>query len=262
MHCVCRTENFLIFNILIRKAITGVYRINTNLTFFLQVKAKSSKWHRDLHTAIPIILGTVPLTTYQQPVVPAGLKSPEEVNGETANVPAGTGGAPIGYNVPPPMGEPQAPGAASWNIPSSDSNAQSQETPDVQPNMPPQGPAPTPSLYPYLCKYMRIAGYLCSLLYKQLKGFLHVNFLHISCCFISLCDTESVLKSLYLQLRNSTLMEPRHSLLYYDKGYQKMPLSFVIFLYLYVPSLHVSGLYQPIIRGIPSCCLFVTAWFT
>ena len=48
---------------------------------------------------------------------------------------------------------------------------------------------------------------------------------------------------------------------YYDKGYQQMPLSFVIFLYLYVSSLHVSGLYQPIIRGIPSCCLFVTTWF-
>ena len=48
---------------------------------------------------------------------------------------------------------------------------------------------------------------------------------------------------------------------YYDKGYQQMPLSFVIFLYLYVSTLHVSGLYQPIIRGIPSCCLFVTTWF-
>jgi len=40
-----------------------------------------------------------------------------------------------------------------------------------------------------------------------------------------------------------------------------MPLSFVIFLYLHVSSLHVSGFYQPIIRGIPSCCLFVTTWF-
>jgi len=48
---------------------------------------------------------------------------------------------------------------------------------------------------------------------------------------------------------------------FYDKGYQQMPLSFVIFLYLHVSSLHVSGLYQPIIRGIPSCCLFVTTWF-
>ena len=47
----------------------------------------------------------------------------------------------------------------------------------------------------------------------------------------------------------------------YDKGYQQMPLSFVIFLYLYVSTLHVSGLYQPIIRGSPSRCLFVTTWF-
>jgi len=45
------------------------------------------------------------------------------------------------------------------------------------------------------------------------------------------------------------------------KGYQQMPLSFVIFLYLYVSTLHVSGLYQPIIKGIPSCCLFVATWF-
>jgi len=153
------------------------------------VKAKSSKWHRDLHTAIPIILGTVPLTTYQQPVVPVGLKPPEEVNGESANVPAGTGGATIGHNVPQPMGGPQAPDNASWNIPSSDSNAQSQEVSNVQPNMPPQGPAPTPSLYPYLCKYMIIAGYLCNLLYIQFNVFLHVNFLHISCFFNSLDDT-------------------------------------------------------------------------
>ena len=53
----------------------------------------------------------------------------------------------------------------------------------------------------------------------------------------------------------------RVSFKYSDKGYQQMPLSFVIFLYLHVSSLHVSGLYQPIIRGIPSCCLFVTPWF-
>jgi len=53
----------------------------------------------------------------------------------------------------------------------------------------------------------------------------------------------------------------RASFKYYDKGYQQMPLSFVIFLHLYVSSLHVSGLYQPIIRGIPSCCLFVATWF-
>jgi len=142
------------FNILIHKVVTGFTGLTPILTFFLQVKAKSSKWRRDLHTAIPIILGTVPLTSYQQPVVPVGLKPPEEVNGESANVPAGTGGATVGYNVPPPMGDPQAPDSASWNIPSSDSNAQSQEAPNVQPTMPPQGPAPTPSLYPYLCKYI------------------------------------------------------------------------------------------------------------
>ena len=53
----------------------------------------------------------------------------------------------------------------------------------------------------------------------------------------------------------------RASFKYYDKGYQQMPLSFVIFLYLHVSSLHVSGFYQPIIRGIPSCCLFVATWF-
>jgi len=47
----------------------------------------------------------------------------------------------------------------------------------------------------------------------------------------------------------------------YDKGYQQMSLSFVLFLYLHVSSLHVSGFYQPIIRAIPSCCLFVTTWF-
>jgi hypothetical protein len=147
------------------------------------VKAKTSKWHRDLQTAIPIILGTVPLTSYQQPVIPVGLKPAGEVNGETANVPAGTGGATIGYNVPPPMGEPQAPENASWNIPSSDSNAQSQEASNLQPNTSPQGPAPTSSLYPDLCKYMRILKHLCSLLYKQFNVFLHVNFLHISSLF-------------------------------------------------------------------------------
>jgi len=60
---------------------------------------------------------------------------------------------------------------------------------------------------------MRIAGYLCSLLYKQFNVFLHVNFFHIFCFFNSVCNTEIVLKSLYLQLRNSTVMEPRHLLL-------------------------------------------------
>jgi len=53
----------------------------------------------------------------------------------------------------------------------------------------------------------------------------------------------------------------RHVHYDYDRGYQQMPLSFVIFLYLHASSLHVSGLYQPIIRGILSCCLFVTTWF-
>ena len=154
-------------NSLIHRAGTGSYSINSNLTFVLQVKAKTSKWHTDLQAAIPIILGTAPLTSYQQPVVPVGLKPPEEVNGEITNVPAGTGGATVGHNVPPPMGEPEAQENANWNIPSSDSNAQSQGAPNVQPNMPPQGPAPSPSLYPYLCKYIRISGYLCSLLYRQ-----------------------------------------------------------------------------------------------
>ncbi|GFG34867.1 hypothetical protein Cfor_10395 [Coptotermes formosanus] len=91
---------------------------------------------------------TVPLTSYQQPVVPVGVKPPGEVNGETANVHAG--GATAGYNVPSPMGQPEAPENASWNIPSSDPDGQSEGAPNVQPNMAPQGPAPTPSLYPYL----------------------------------------------------------------------------------------------------------------
>jgi len=53
----------------------------------------------------------------------------------------------------------------------------------------------------------------------------------------------------------------RASFKYYDKGYQQMPLSFVIFLYSHVSSLHVSGFYQPIIGGILSCCLCATTWF-
>ena len=53
----------------------------------------------------------------------------------------------------------------------------------------------------------------------------------------------------------------RVSFKYYDKGYQQMALSFVIFLYLHVSSLHVSGFYQPIIRGILSCCLCAITWF-
>jgi hypothetical protein len=159
-------------NILLRKAVTGSYRINSNLTFVAQVKAKTSKWHTDLQMATPIILGTIPLTSYQQPVVPVGVNPPVEVNGETANIPAGTGGATTGFNVSSPMGQPQAPENANWNIPSSDPNAQSQGVPNIQPNMAPQGPAPTPSLYPYLCKYMRISEYLCSLLYKFMYSYI------------------------------------------------------------------------------------------
>ena len=48
------------------------------------------------------------------------------------------------------------------------------------------------------------------------------------------------------------LLHGAESYIYYDKGYQQMPLSFVIFLYLHVSSLHVSGFYQPIIRGTPA----------
>lgn len=121
-----------------------------DLDYDLKVKAKTSKWHTDLQMATPIILGTIPLTSYQQPVVPVGVNPPVEVNGETANIPAGTGGATTGFNVSSPMGQPQAPENANWNIPSSDPNAQSQGVPNIQPNMAPQGPAPTPSLYPYL----------------------------------------------------------------------------------------------------------------
>lgn len=128
------------------------------------MKAKPSKWHTVLQTTTPIILGTVPLTSYQQPVVPVEVKPSGEVNGETGNVPAGTVGVATGYNVPPPVGQPQAPENAGLNIASSDPNAQSQGLPNMQPNMAPQGPAPPPSLYPYLCKYMRISEYFCSLL--------------------------------------------------------------------------------------------------
>jgi hypothetical protein len=139
-----------------------VTREPLNFTFILQVKAKSSKWHRNLQLKTPIILGTVPLTSYQPSVIPTGEKPPGEVNGETPNVPAGTGGATIGYNVqpsvgPPPIGEPQAPGSTGWNMAPSDPNAQSQGVPYVQPNIAPQGPAPAPSLYPDLCKYVRIS---------------------------------------------------------------------------------------------------------
>ena len=45
----------------------------------------------------------------------------------------------------------------------------------------------------------------------------------------------------------------RASFKYYIKDHQQMSLFCNISL-LYVSTLHVSGLYQPIIRGIPSCC--------
>jgi len=66
---------------------------------------------------------------------------------------------------------------------------------------------------------------------------------------------------LELYMVNTLMLLTYLRLMYYDKGYQQMPLSFVIFLYLHVSSLHVSGFYQPIIRGIPSCCLCATTWF-
>jgi hypothetical protein len=43
---------------------------------------------------------------------------------------------------------------------------------------------------------------------------------------------------------------------YYIKDHQQMSLFCNISL-LYVSTLHVSGLYRPIIRGIPSCCLLL-----
>ncbi|XP_069695121.1 arrestin domain-containing protein 17-like [Periplaneta americana] len=132
-----------------------------DLDYDLNVKAKATKWHTNLQTTTPIILGTVPLASYQPPVAPVGEKSPGEVNGGTANVPGapGTfpavpGGVPVapgavppapgavpvmpgaiptGYNVPP-----AAPGNTPWNMPPADPNAQ------------PQGQPPAPSLYPDL----------------------------------------------------------------------------------------------------------------
>ncbi|KDR23481.1 arrestin domain-containing protein 17-like [Zootermopsis nevadensis] len=125
-----------------------------DLDYDLKVKAKASKWHRDLQLATPIILGTVPLTSYQPPVFSSGEKPPGEVNGETSSVPAGTGDATIGYNMQPSVGpvgigEPQASGNSGWNMLPSDTNAQSQGVPYVQPNVAPQGPA-SASLYPDL----------------------------------------------------------------------------------------------------------------
>ena len=46
----------------------------------------------------------------------------------------------------------------------------------------------------------------------------------------------------------------RASFKYYIKDHQQMSLFFCNISLLYVSTLHVSGLYQPIIRGIPSCC--------
>lgn len=120
-----------------------------DLDYDLKVKARASKWHTDLQTTTTIILGTVPIASYQPPVAPTGEKHPGEVNGGTANVPAIPGGVPVapgavppapgavpvmpgaGYNVPPAV-----PGSTGWNMPPADPSAQ------------PQGPAP--SLYPDL----------------------------------------------------------------------------------------------------------------
>ena len=48
----------------------------------------------------------------------------------------------------------------------------------------------------------------------------------------------------------------------YNKNYQQMRL-FVLCLYFLflVLSLHVSGLHEPIIRGISGCCFYATIWF-
>jgi hypothetical protein len=129
-------------------------RDSLNIILNLQVKAKTSKWHTNLQLTTPIILGTVPLTSYQPPVVPTGEKPPGEVNGETPSAPAGTG--VIGYNVQPSVG-PQDPGNTVWNMPSADPSTQSQSVPYVQPNVAPQGPAPATSLYPDLRKYVNIS---------------------------------------------------------------------------------------------------------
>lgn len=150
-----------------------------NFTFILQVKAKASKWHRDLQLATPIILGTVPLTSYQPPVFSSGEKPPGEVNGETSSVPAGTGDATIGYNMQPSVGpvgigEPQASGNSGWNMLPSDTNAQSQGVPYVQPNVAPQGPA-SASLYPDLCKYVRMSKDISSPFYKEILVFIQIT---------------------------------------------------------------------------------------
>jgi len=47
----------------------------------------------------------------------------------------------------------------------------------------------------------------------------------------------------------------------YNKSYQLMRLLWFFFIYFSLLSLHVSGFYQPIIRGIFSCCLCATTWF-
>ena len=74
-----------------------------------------------------------------------------------------------------------------------------------------------------------------------------------SCC-------RSVCSSLrhFVQLKVSSMFASgfsyRASFKYYIKVHQHMSLFFCNISLLYVSTLHVSGLYQPIIRGIPSCC--------
>ena len=95
----------------------------------MQVKAKpASKFHFNLQLKTPIILGTVPLASYQPPVAPPQEKPVGEINGGT-DVPPETGG------VQPPSG---------WNMPPADQNAQ-----------PPQPNPPAQSLYPNLRKYQK-----------------------------------------------------------------------------------------------------------
>jgi hypothetical protein len=152
------------------------------LTFISQVKAKSSKWHTNLESTTPIILGTVPLTSYQPPVIQTGVIPPGQVNGETPNVPAGTGGTTVPPLVgPPPVGEPQASENTGWNIPPSDPNAQSQGVPYIQPNMAPEGPAPASSLYPDLCTYGEFVRF-DSPFYKQIILF-YIKFMHVFSLF-------------------------------------------------------------------------------
>ena len=96
---------------------------------------------------------------------------------------------------------------------------------------------------------------LISYLHLSLTWFLPSHTVHLDTIKVLLpADTQN---NCFIRILQFTLKQLQH----YDKGYQQMPLSFVIFLYLHVSSLHVSGFYQPIIRGILSCCLFVATWF-